>query len=247
MRLGSRDFRPGLWPSVAVALLLPLLISLGFWQLDRADQKQALEDAYQARQAAPAEDLSAQEAIRPDREAMMWRRVRLRGDYLHEKTFLLDNQIKDGRPGYLVFSPFRLAGTQTVILVNRGWLPMDGGRKAVPEIPPPENTGSIEGTAKKPQSTGLFLGGPAAEALAPGLVRMQQLDLEALEQDNNWSLLPYVVRLDGESGNRLLRDWEAPGFGKEKHQGYAFQWFAMAATLFIIYLVVNMKSRPEHE
>src|SRR5690625_517931 len=41
MRLGRYRFQPSLWPSLAVLLLLPLLLGLGFWQLDRAEQKRA--------------------------------------------------------------------------------------------------------------------------------------------------------------------------------------------------------------
>ncbi|MEX2525573.1 MAG: SURF1 family protein [Gammaproteobacteria bacterium] len=243
----KRQFRPGLWPSIAVALLLPLLIGLGFWQLDRAGQKEALEEAYRSRQAAPPMDLMAAGESGFEREKMLWRRVLLRGEYLPDKQFLLDNQAQGGKPGYLIFSPFRLAGRETVVLVNRGWLPMTGGRDAVPDVPPPADNGAVRGTAKDPQSTGLALAGSVAEDLGRGLVRVQQLDLEALARSNNWSLLPYVVRLEQQTGSGFVRDWREPGFGREKHLGYAFQWFAMAAALLIIYLVVNMKPKPDHE
>lgn len=246
MLLSKKRFRPGLWPSVAVALLLPLLIALGFWQLDRAGQKEALEEAYRSRQASPPIDLLTAGEDRRRREEMLWRRVQLRGEYLPDKQYLLDNQIKGGEPGYLIFSPFRLAGRQDIVLVNRGWLPLEGDRNTVPEVPPPEDE-VVEGTAKEPQSAGLFLGGPVAEELGPGFVRVQQLDLEAVARDNEWRLLPYVVRLDEQPGSGFVRNWKAPGFGREKHLGYAFQWFAMAAALLIIYLVVNMKPKTEHE
>lgn len=247
MQPGKRQFRPGLWPSVAVALLLPLLIALGFWQLERAGQKEALQEAYRSRQASPPLDLLAAGEDRNRREGMLWRRVHLRGEYLPDKQYLLDNQIEGGEPGYLIFSPFRLAGRETVVLVNRGWLPMIGGRSAVPDVPPPEKAEVVEGTAKDPQSTGVFLGGPEAEDLGRGFVRVQQLDLEAIARDNDWRLLPYVVRLDKQPGSGFVREWKAPGFGRETHLGYAFQWFAMAAALLIIYLVVNMKPKTEHE
>lgn len=247
MQFGKRQFRPGLWPSVAVVLLLPLLIALGFWQLDRAGQKEALEETYRSRQASPPMDLLTAGEHRSEREEMLWRRVRLHGEYLPDKQYLLDNQIEGGKPGYLIFSPFRLAGQGAVVLINRGWLPMGGDRNVAPEVPPPPDNSVVEGTAKDPQSTGLFLGEAVAEDLEGGLVRVQRLDLDVIARDNDWRLLPYVVRLDKQPGSGFVRDWEAPGFGREKHLGYAFQWFAMAAALLIIYLVVNMKPKTEHE
>jgi len=246
MQPAKRQFRPGLWPSAVVALLLPLLIALGFWQLDRAGQKQALEQTYQARQASTPIDLLTA-AGKFAREEMLWRRVRMHGEYLEDKQYLLDNQVKGGKPGYLIFSPFRLADRQTVVLINRGWLPAASERKILPEIPPSPDNGVIEGTVKDPQSNGLFLGGKLTEKLEEGLIRVQRLDLDAVARDNDWRLLPYVVRLDKQTGSGLVRDWKAPGFGRERHLGYAFQWFALAAALSIIYLVVNVKPVTEYE
>lgn len=247
MQPGKKQFRPGLWPTVVVALLLPLLIALGLWQLDRAGQKESMEEAYRSRQASPPTDLLTAGEDRFERDAMLWRRVRLRGEYLLDRQYLLDNQIEGGKPGYLIFSPFRLAGEETVVLINRGWLPAGGDRNVTPEVPPPPDNGIVEGTAKGPQSTGLFLGEAVAEDLEGGLVRVQLLDLDVIARDNGWRLLPYVVRLDKPAGDGFVRNWKEPGFGREKHLGYAFQWFAMAAALLIIYLVVNMKPKTEHE
>ena len=57
MRIGSYDFRPSLWPSLVTLVLLPILIGLGKWQLDRAAWKQALIDAHAERIAEPARPL----------------------------------------------------------------------------------------------------------------------------------------------------------------------------------------------
>ncbi len=49
MRIGAFDFRPGLWPTVATLLLLPLMTGLGIWQLERASWKQGLVDMHEGR------------------------------------------------------------------------------------------------------------------------------------------------------------------------------------------------------
>ena len=74
-----------------------------------------------------------------------------------------------------------------------------------------------------------------------GFIRLQYLDLGKLGKSIGAPLLPYVVRLEGDNEEGFLRDWQTPGFGKEKHLGYAFQWFAMSVALIIIYIVVNLR------
>lgn len=246
MRVGKREFRPGLWPSLATALLLPLLLGLGIWQLDRADQKQSLLQAYQARRQAPAVDLAAAGQRAFDRREMEWRRARLRGEYLIDEQFLLDNQVENGEAGYRVYTPFRLAGSANVVLVNRGWVPLGRDRSRAPEIPSPSQEGVLTGTIKQPPAAGLVLEGETAQELGDGLLRVQRLDLDALARQHGWRLLPYVVRLDTRGQGEPVRGWPLPGFGPTRHLAYAFQWFALAAVLVILYLVLNTR-RKEHD
>jgi surfeit locus 1 family protein len=247
MSEGAWKFRPGLWPTIATLILLPLFVRLGFWQLDRADQKAALQQAYTQQRSEPPVDLAAEPARRSDREAMLWRECLLRGEYLPQEQYLLDNQIENEAVGYLVYTPFRLAGQETVVLVNRGWIPLGARRDVVPVFATPRGPVEIRGMAKAPQSTGLVLGGGGVEKLGRGLVRLQHLDLAALAKSRNWDLLPYVVRLEPERDSHFVRDWAAPGFGRERHLGYAFQWFLMAAVLVVLYVVLNTRRNNANE
>ena len=79
------------------------------------------------------------------------------------------------------------------------------------------------------------------ERLGEGIVRVQKLELSGIEEALGLELLPYVVRLNPESTAGFARSWKAPGSGEEKNLGYAFQWFAMATAIFVIYLVLNIK------
>jgi len=237
-------FRPALWPSVATLLLLPLLIGLGIWQLDRADQKAALTRAFMQRRNAPAVDLAAAKDQRMDAAAMRWRKCLLRGRYLADEQYLLDNQIEKGVPGYLVYTPLRLAGSDTIVLVNRGWIPVGRNRNAVPVIPTPSGEVSVRGMAKAPQSAGIALGSGGGEALSHGLVRLQHLDLDAVARQHGWNLLPYVVRLEPEPDSKFVRDWPPPGTGgisRQRHIGYAVQWFLMAVVVLGLYVGLNTK------
>jgi len=239
------QFRPGLWPTIATLLLLPLLISLGFWQLDRADQKAALQRAYAQKRGAPAVALASAREQRADKAAMLWRECLLRGRYLASRQFLLDNQVVNGRAGYLVYTPLQLAGQDTVVLVNRGWIPAGPRRDAVPEFATPPGPVTIRGMAKEAPQPGLLLDGAVAEKLGNNLVRLQHLDPAALAKRNGWDLLPYVVRLEPEADSGFVRDWTPPGFRREMHLGYAFQWFAMAAAVLVLYAVLNTRRKKD--
>lgn len=242
MRIGAWHFNPGLWPSLALVALLPLLTKLGFWQLDRAEEKQALYTEYQDRISAEPVDLGQPTHLRGQPEEMYWRRCLLRGTYDPEVVYLLDNQVVRGQVGYQVFTRFLLEDGASV-LVNRGWTAAPERRTAVPEIITAGGAMTLTGMAKPPPVTGLALGRGKAEELADDLVRVQRIDIARITADNHWSLLPYIVRLDPPAPTGMSRVLPEPGSGKEKHLGYAFQWFALAATLLVIYVVVNTKKQ----
>ena len=102
---------------------------------------------------------------------------------------------------------------------------------------------TLSGVAKPAPVSGIRLKSDVAEKLGGNLVRVQRIDPAQIGAHNNWTLLPYVVRLDPPAMDGMSWNGTAPGFGRERHLGYAFQWFALAATLLVIYIVVNMKKR----
>ena len=237
------QFRPGLWPSVAVLFLLPLLLYLGFWQLDRAAQKESLQRQYQLRSnRASTLDLNqAHSAPGKDMAQMQWQFVSVRGRFAVNPVFLLDNQVMAHQAGYFVYGVFSLADAGPRILVNYGWVPLGGDRSRPPDIVLPKGELILKGLIKKPPATGIKLAATAEEDLGKGLYRVQEIDLKALAAARGWRLLPYVLRLPPPGPSGFVRNWTEPGLGKDRHLGYAFQWFALAAALVLIYLVVNLK------
>jgi cytochrome oxidase assembly protein ShyY1 len=243
MQTAQWQFRARAVPTLAALVLFAILLALGFWQLDRARQKAALHLAYLERAAAPPVDLAAAGGGRDDAGEMIWRRVRAVGRYEAAPVYLLDNQVHAGRPGYLVYSPFVLDGGTARVLVSRGWVAAAADRGLAPAVETPAGAIAIEGTAKPAPVTPVLRETPP-ETLAPGVLRVQRIDLAAIAAANAWTLLPYEMRLEGAEPG-FVRDWPAPGSGRERHLGYAFQWFAMAAALFVIYLAVNLRRRRE--
>jgi len=214
-------------------LLLPLLVWLGFWQLERAAEKTAILTELAERRALPALEASQIKAPPLTNEEPDWRhrQVRLLGRYHPTLQWLLDNRIHEGRPGYEVLTAFELDAGQGWILVNRGWLPAPLERSQLPELPVPPGQVQLLGHLDQVATPGLRLSEPPRESGWPR--RVQVLELAALQADAALPLLPWQVRLEAEQpGSLVPRPVQVPA-GPAMHQGYAVQWFGLALVLVL--------------
>lgn len=229
---------------VAAAAGMALTGRLGLWQLDRARQKLDLQARMVARAdlpPLPAADLARQPEAA---EAQHHRRSVLRGRWLAQRTVHLDNRPMNNRQGFIVVTPLLLPDGDAV-LVQRGWSPRDFiDRARLAEVPTPDGEVVVPGRIAPPPSALLAL---SAEEAGP--IR-QNLDLAAFSRETGLRLRPLslqqtaaaqrapapgdVDRADPAEpvpDDRLLRQWPAPAVDVSKHQGYAFQWFAMCALI----------------
>jgi len=212
---------------LATVLSVALTARLGVWQLDRAQQKLDLQAAIDAEAArAP---LANAELSGPDQ---LHRRVVLRGRWVAERTVWLDNRPMDGRAGFYVVTPLKLAGRADAVLVQRGWAPRDPVRRDhLPDIVTPAGEVEIVGRLAATPSRLYELGEGGG-----GLIR-QNLDPAAFSGESGLALLPLtVVQTAGADDGGLLRHWPAPDLGLHKHYGYAFQWFALCALILALYV-----------
>ena len=232
------------WLLTAAALVgVALTAGAGFWQLDRAAQKQAVQAAVQARASEPPLDARALrgwsaridggEAAAMDQA--LQRPVALQGRWLAEHTVALENRPMDGRAGFYIVTPLALSdadGPLGVVLVQRGWLPRQThDRTALAPFDTPSGPVSVRGRTAAGPSRTFQLGASAGE----GRIR-QNLDRAAFARETGLPLLALsVLQTDADAGG-LQRHWAAPDAGVEKHHGYAFQWFGMAALLALAYV-----------
>ncbi len=227
------SFRPSFIATVAVLLLLPVLLALGFWQLQRAAEKRALQHEYDARAIEEPVTLAPylQEAA-----DLRFRRVRVRGQYDPHYQLLLDNRIYRGRPGYHVLTPLRIDGSEVRVLINRGWIALGESRAQLPSFDTPSGPLELIGVATVPSDRHFMLGTPAP--LTPEVPTVwQQLDLARYRAAVPFKVQPVVLLLEPASaGGGLIRDWPRLDAGIAVHQGYAFQWFVLAAALLALYL-----------
>lgn len=238
----SWQFKPKLIPTVAVIILFPILLALGFWQLNRADQKAALYAQYQVRRhLAP---LNLNTAAVASTDDLLWRSVSVQGIF-DGTNYLLDNQVLNGDAGYFVYTPFRLVPGEKRALVNRGWVRIGADRARLPRLPTPAGLIHIEGVIKEPPRTGILLSNNTWEEPGSGVVRVQNIDMGAIAKKAGHTFLPFIVRLNAASDAGFTRHWIDPGSGRVMHLGYAFQWFLLSAVLVVIYLTVNLKKKSQ--
>jgi len=239
LQLGPYRFAPSLWPSVAFALVFPVLLSLGFWQMSRAGAKQELVEQRAASELIAPLALNSQTRLGVDDR---YRPAGVRGRYLTEQQWLLDNRLYRGQAGYHVFTPFLMEGEQRPgLLVNRGWVAVGDSREFLPLLPVQEGQVTLKGRLDSPASVGLVVGEVPLESVE-NKVLVQSLDLAALGAARDLELLPYALVIDEGQPGGLQYDWSPiPEMGPEKHLGYAVQWFGLAVALLIIYVGVNTR------
>jgi surfeit locus 1 family protein len=224
----------------AVATLIATLVGvalaarLGVWQLDRAAQKVALQTNLEARSREPALDNLALARAPLAAEAQHYRRAGVRGRWLAGRTVFLDNRQMDGRVGFFVVTPLALEPGAGVVLVQRGWAPRDfATRAALPQVVTPEGAVAVEGIVA-PAPSRLFEFADAAS----GPIR-QNLEIASFARETGLDLLPLsILQQDGAGAvaDGLARHWPAPATDVQKHYGYAFQWFAIAAGIAFLYV-----------
>ncbi len=221
------------WLLAAAVLTALLTARLGWWQLDRAAQKVALQHALDERRALPPltqAELATQAAEVP---AQQHRRALLQGRWLAARTLYLDNRPMKGRTGFYVVTPLQF-DDGTAVLVQRGWLPRDMmDRTRLAPYTTLETAVAVQGLIA-PALARLY----EFDGAASGPIR-QNLQLDAYARESGLALRPWVlVQNDGTApfSDGLLRQWPAPATGVDKHHGYAFQWFSLCALTLFLYV-----------
>ena len=218
---------------IAIAALagIAAATSLGFWQWGRGQQRMALHDAIEAR--ANTAPVGARELLAaPDGgRALLHRPVLLRGEWVTDRMVFLDNRQMNAIPGFYVLTPLRLEGSQAVVLVQRGWVQRDFERRErLPAVQTPTGSVEVRGLLA-PEPAKLY----AFAKEEKGTIR-QNLDLAAFRAETGLPLLEVSVQQTGAASEGLQRQWPQAGSGAGKNYGYAFQWWALAALIAILYV-----------
>ena len=223
-------------PASLIFATLVLLISLGFWQLDRADEKRAIEGQIDSANSGDVKLIDSAEFLK-DKE---YYHVRLQGSYVGDKQFIYDNQIVDQISGYYVLTPLVLKGDSKAVLINRGFIPWNGRRDKLADIDIGEELTEVKVQISKPVKRMEL---EASELTGDFPVLIQALDLDEMSAIASLDLGSVVGLLSPESENGFVRQWEPYTGSIERHIGYAIQWFLMAFVLAFIGIRLAIKQR----
>lgn len=236
---------------IAALVSVFVTVSLGNWQLRRADQKQAMADlAARRHQDAPLLNADwpctgAADAVSPPEQ----RPVRLSGRWMPNKLVYLDNRSMDGQAGFFVVTPLQLDPPPLCgpawVMVQRGWAPRHQvNRQQLPEVVTPRDVVMVTGYVAKDISQAYALGTePRVEAYVTGPLLRQNMGRETWAEWVGAQPAPgAILQSDavaagpGSSSDQLKRAWPAPDSGVGKHHAYAAQWFALALIITGLYV-----------
>ena len=225
-------------PASLIIATLVLLISLGFWQLDRADEKRAIEGQIDSANSGDVKLIDSAEFLK-DKE---YYHVRLQGSYVGDKQFIYDNQIVDQISGYYVLTPLVLKGASKAVLINRGFIPWNGRRDKLADIDIGEKLTEVKVQISKPVKRMEL---EASELTGDFPVLIQALDLDEMSTIASLDFASVVGLLSPETENGFVRQWEPYTGSIERHIGYAVQWFLMALVLAFIGIRLAFKYRKK--
>jgi len=229
----------------ALAVVLTA-VSLGNWQLRRADEKAR---AQQQRDAALAQAPHPIGQERLNDGALDGQRVWARGILLGDQSIFLDNRTRQGVAGFHVLTPLRLAPASADdpggrhVLVLRGWIAADrADRNRLPDLRTPAGEVRIEGLGVSELAQPMLLQGQSGPP-SPGARLWQRASVADYAAFSGLAMQPILIRQTSELDDGLHRDWVQPGSSVEKHRAYAAQWYALAAAAALMWGVTVWRAR----
>jgi surfeit locus 1 family protein len=231
--INLREFRPNWWGAALAAAGCAAFIALGNWQTHRAQEKRALAAKVDAALAGAPLRLPAHQV---EAATFTLRRVVAQGEFVPAHTVFLDNKMHQGRVGYEVVTPLRLAGGTLHVLVDRGWAPAGPRRNLLPQVPTPGGEQRIEGLAlgHLPRAFEPFARVPQGRV-------WQNLRLADFSRASGLTLLPLVIEQWSDTPDGLVRDWPRPDSGAARNESYALQWYLFAVLALVLFVVHSFR------
>lgn len=220
-------------PYVIGAILVVQFAALGVWQVSRAFEKRAEQQAFvtQAGFASWSDGVD----VRP------FQKLKATGHFDAEHQILLENIIITSRLGYYVLTPLQLADDTPVLLINRGWFERTGSEIAPETLTVPESTVTVRGRAGSLPKAGYRMG----EAIPTDIEwpkRAVYPILDEIADALGEPVQPFVLLMDPDDDHGFFRHWVPEEMGPGRHYAYALQWFAMGIVLAGL-LIWNFRKR----
>jgi surfeit locus 1 family protein len=225
--------------TLLVISALGVMIRLGFWQLDRLAQRRTFNTHYLVQIEASALELGPT-ALGLDLENMEYREVDVLGQYDHPREMAIRNQSWQDQPGVRLLTPLLIAGTDTVVLVDRGWIPLTDYQTG--DWTDFEEPGivHVHGTIRRFQEP-TFGGRPDPTLQSGEIARAWNfVDIEKIAPQMPHPLLAVYVQQSPGSGDEILPYANLPviEITEGPHISYAIQWFVFTTILGIGYPIL---------
>ena len=231
--------RPPLIPSIIFVFFVALMTSLGFWQLDRAEEKKIIL------QQLSAENITLINDVLLLNKLPKYSVIEMKGQFDDSYQFKLDNQFNNKQVGYHVFTPFIIDDLNSIIMVNRGWIPKT--KKVLEKLP--DQKIRIKGRITNSPKVGIQLGeieiidSPKQTITYYEEDKINNFIAEKLCSLKKCSIQERILWLDPFTNNGFTREWNPVVMPAEKHTGYAVQWFSMTIVLIIIFIYWLKKTK----
>lgn len=218
-------------PKALLGLLIPLacaalFVRLGLWQVSRHRERAAYNARVEARLAAMPVSFGALPA---DSALVRGQRVRLAGRFRYDLEQIHAGRVNDGSPGVHLLTPIERAGTDTLVVVTRGWVYSPDAAEVDLSRWREADTVSLAGYAVP-----IPADGPPAPVDAAKPMRL--LTVEALQRRLGRPVAAAVVVMTSDSAARVdsvPRRLGPPLLVPGNHKSYAIQWFAFALVAVI--------------
>lgn len=210
------------------------LSSLGVWQLLRGEEKKQIQFEIESRKNSEPQAFSFPIT---DPASLRFQRIRIQGRFISNKQFVLDNRYLDHQVGFNILTPFELSNSDNVVLVDRGWLPLTGSRDVLPNVEVDENLRTLVGAVYVPYGKAFSLGAIDSSITWPRLI--QYIDFSELSTRLGQELQPLTLRMEAGQADAYKAQWVMLASSPNRNWGYAAQWFAMALTVLIIFIVLH--------
>ena len=220
-------------PYVIGAILVAQFAALGVWQISRAFEKRAEQQAF----ASQAGFASWSDGM----DVRAFQKLRATGRFDGEHQFLLENIIINSRLGYYVLTPLRVADDAPLLLINRGWFERDGSEITPDKLSLPASNVTVRGRAGSLPKAGYRMG-EAIPADADWPKRAVYPIVAEIADALGEPIQPFVLLLDPEDSYGFFRHWIPEEMGPGRHYAYALQWFAMGIVLAGL-LIWNFRKR----
>lgn len=223
-------------------LCVAIGVTAGRWQTRRAVERESNQAKLEARSRAPVIDIT-RAAMEPD--DIEYSRVRVKGEFVRDWPLYLDNRPYQGRAGFYLLMPLKIAGSDRSVLVMRGWFARDmQERSKVPPIPTPAGMVEVDGIARR-HADRLYQFGSTPPLKAGAIV--QNAEIAEVAAASKLRLLPFLIEQTGNMQDGLVRDWPHPASGADKNRGYAIQWYGLALTALIFFVVTGIRSGTKQQ